>query len=317
MLVNFREAYSHLEFGANTEKEFDNKYGYIEILNPDYMKEVNRFGEKCYDERKYIFRKPTPQERREIVINFIIDKKEEPFNIKYLASKLAVSERTIQNLFKKLKEEKLIEVIARFDEYGRQKTNVYRYIGPLCEKYGTGLTLPMVYDKNNRAGFRDWDWNIFKFKQDGLWYDNSEPLKIKMMHRLKKQKYLAHKGITEEKSEVPLKCFRMYFHTETNEPKLCKSANIKKLDSFGNVKNDSKKKYVLMFDGKPIKFTILGVDFYFKILGDEFCPKVELYSSKKIKLSTFTLYGKNKVCLKAKDDNVFKKIKIIAEFSTK
>ena len=28
----------------------------------------------------------------------------------------------------------------------------------------------MLYDTENKVGFRDWDWEDFKFKKDGSWY---------------------------------------------------------------------------------------------------------------------------------------------------
>lgn len=44
----------------------------------------------------YHYRKPTPSERKEIILNFIIDNSGTPIKVNYLSSSLAVSDRTIK-----------------------------------------------------------------------------------------------------------------------------------------------------------------------------------------------------------------------------
>ena len=97
-------------------------------------------------------RKPTPEERREIVINYIIKHSGQKIDIAKLAQKLAVSKRTIQSLLNKLKAEGLIAIEPTFDCCGYQGHNKYSYIGPPVERYGSGLTIGMLYDPKNRAG---------------------------------------------------------------------------------------------------------------------------------------------------------------------
>lgn len=104
----------------------------------------------------YHYRKPTPSERKEIVLNYIIDNSGTPIKIKYLSSKLAVSDKTIQ---------KIIKVESCFIN-GRQSGNKITYVGESRHKTGKELTLDLLYDINNPYGFRDWDWREFKLHPD-------------------------------------------------------------------------------------------------------------------------------------------------------
>ena len=135
------------------------KYGFIEIENPEYYD-----NHDCFAPPEFLMRKATPEERREMVINYIIRRRGKPIDLEKLAVKLAVSKRTIQSLMRRLKDDRLIEVKPNFDEAGRQIHSSYLYIGPKCETYGSGLTIGMLYDLENRAGFRDWEWDDFSYK---------------------------------------------------------------------------------------------------------------------------------------------------------
>ena len=113
----------------------------------------------------YHFRKPTPNERKEIILNYIIDNSGTPIKVNYLSSKLAVSDRTIQKIIKELAKEELIKVEPCFIN-GRQTGNKITYIGEAKIKTGKELTLDLLYDINNPYGFRDWDWGEFKLHTD-------------------------------------------------------------------------------------------------------------------------------------------------------
>ena len=139
------------------------KYGFVEIENPEYYD-----NHDCFAPPEFLMRKATPEERREMVINYIIRRRGKPIDLEKLAVKLAVSKRTIQSLMRRLKDDQLIEVKPNFDEAGRQIRSSYLYIGPKCETYGSGLTIGMLYDLENRAGFRDWEWDDFSYKIKGV-----------------------------------------------------------------------------------------------------------------------------------------------------
>ena len=74
------------------DRRYKGKYGFIEIENPAY--------EYDYTQEKYLIRKPTPHERKEIILNYIIDNSGKMISINYLATKFAVSDRTIQKILK-------------------------------------------------------------------------------------------------------------------------------------------------------------------------------------------------------------------------
>ena len=113
----------------------------------------------------YHYRKPTSSERKEIILNYIIDNSGTPIKVNYLSSKLAVSDRTIQKIIKELANEELIKVEPCFIN-GRQSGNKITYIGKPRIKTGKELTLDLLYDNNNPYGFRDWDWGEFKLHPD-------------------------------------------------------------------------------------------------------------------------------------------------------
>lgn len=113
----------------------------------------------------YHYRKPTPSERKEIILNYVIDNSGNPIKVNYLSSKLAVSDRTIQKIIKELVNEGLIKVESCFIN-GRQSGNKITYIGEPRVKTGKELTLDLLYDITNPYGFRDWDWGEFKLHPD-------------------------------------------------------------------------------------------------------------------------------------------------------
>lgn len=138
-----------------------NRYGFVYVQNPRYPVED--------DDREYLIRKPTPEERREIVLNFIIQYSGKKFAVSDLAYKLGVSERAMQTLLRQLQKEGLIEIIPTHDKNGRQKRNAYKYIGEPCEKYGSGLTLQLLYSTKQNVGFRDWAWKEHEFAHNKIW----------------------------------------------------------------------------------------------------------------------------------------------------
>lgn len=119
-----------------------------------------------YTQEKCLIRKPTPQERKEIILNYIIDNSGKRISINYLATIFAVSDRTIQ---KTLKEENLIKVIPTFEKDGTQRFNIYKYIGKSKIKTGKELTIDLLYNPDNPYEFRDFDWEDHKFPYDGKW----------------------------------------------------------------------------------------------------------------------------------------------------
>lgn len=113
----------------------------------------------------YHYRKPTLNERKEIILNYIIDNSGTPIKVNYLSSKLAVSDRIIQKIIKELSNEGLIKIESCFIN-GRQSGNKITYISEPRIKTSKELTLDLLYDITNPNGFRDWDQGEFKLHPD-------------------------------------------------------------------------------------------------------------------------------------------------------
>lgn len=165
------------------------RYGFVYVENPHYYIDG--------DDRKYLIRKPTPRERREIIINTIIQCNGRSFIIPELAILLGVSDRTIQNILRKLKKEGLIQITPKYAKNGKQKGNAYKYIGPACKYYGSGLTLKALHNPEENVGFRNWAWKEFEFSHDKNWHSIYSLCKIKFETRIARRKYL-------EKHNLPL-----------------------------------------------------------------------------------------------------------------
>ena len=133
-------------------------YGFIEFIAPRKLKH-----DGWDDQIEPEFRKPTPEERREIILNFIRTHNEKPLDVLYLIGKLKVSKRTIQNDLRTLEARSLIIRTPRYNKHGQQLTNAYKFNGTALPLPPTAITLKKLYDPANPCGIRDWDWEDFKF----------------------------------------------------------------------------------------------------------------------------------------------------------
>ena len=164
-----------------------NGYGFIRIKNPHYMVDG--------DEHEFFVRKPTPAERREIIINTVIECNGRTFRIPVLSHLLGVSDRTVQAVLRRLEREGLIEIIPKKTKSGAQRCNVYRYIGPPCEKYGSGLTLKLLYDTKHDVGIRDWNWKVYSFAHNKVWHNNYPLCEAKFEQRKARHDYLVKNNL--------------------------------------------------------------------------------------------------------------------------
>lgn len=170
------------------------KYGYIEFID---KKKLNYDG---WDENiEPEIRKPTPAEREEIILNYIRYHSGEVIKVDFLADKLAVSDRTIQSVLKKLKEQKLITSTPYLTETNRQLGNIITYIGPKRARTAQDLTLKKLYAPDNPCGFRDWHWEEFKFIPG--YYDEDFT---------KKDAYYNYKFLRIKKNEISEKKNKFY-----------------------------------------------------------------------------------------------------------
>ena len=301
-----------------------NKFGFVEIENPVYYN--NNYN---YSPPQFLMRKATPEERREMVVNYIIRRNGKPISIDNLADKLAVSKRTIQLLMKSLRDEGLIDVQPTFDKWGKQRHNSYRYIGPSVEKFGSGLTIGMLYDVKNRAGFRDWDWEEYSYKNKGCF--DLQDLYISKSHRRKARgKYLEHFKKDEsacirnpkylairyshfiskkDGKETPVEYIRINY--KTGEVYDCRP---------GGLSSDGTKKFKIDFTEREIAFTLFGIPFGGVLEGSEDNPKITIFNLRTEETyAQFTYWGENYLHFvwDAEDDDREENLIIHGEFTSK
>lgn len=234
-----------------------NKYGFIEIENPTYYTDKN-----CSSDDEFFIRKPTPQERKEIVINYIRQHHSEFIDLWYLAYKLAVSQRTIKKLVADLKKEGVISVINHFDDTGKQLRNTYEYNGDVSIPYGTGLSLKMVYDLDNKAGFRDWDWDVYRFKTDGDWHDIRDLSFARAERSKKKFAYLkkVKAPITCDVDKIKFLSIKYCFWVS----KPSKNPN----EYYVSLSRDGQKRFDLQTGEREFKFKVNTFSFVVKVNND-------------------------------------------------
>lgn len=304
----------------HADKEHKNKYGFVEIRNPEYMQACSDGGddEVYYDERLYLMRKPTPAERREIVINLIMQNSGRRFKIGRLAELLAVSKRTMQLLLKSLREDGLIEAVNVYGRNGEQLSSRYRYIGEPCAFYGSGLTLERLYDSENAAGFRDWEWKDFRFRHDGRWYDITAQMFAKFDTNEARRKFLKEKGIVGVVSKGIRYFVLRYSYWRGEEYKLY-SYDADNDRPFLRVSKDGTHKFEL---GTEIKYDLLNIGrhkFLLFYAGNADNPKVRIYDVMKgKKLTTFTWMTGNAIISEERiDDKYAEVLKMFGDFTTR
>lgn len=164
----------------------DLNYGEVEgVLNKEYFKKVKEhshtlsyyfrylgirvvkaeYGEiifKKYDDSyEEYYRKPTVDERREIVINFLKRFTGDYITIDSIADLLGVKTRTIQYLIKDLETKGYIKRTK--PELGAGKVGYkIEYIKEDIEIKPSDITIEHLYDVDNPAGIRDYNWEEFK-----------------------------------------------------------------------------------------------------------------------------------------------------------
>lgn len=309
-------------YGNKLHKE---KYGFIEIDNPEYYKKDNGY----WAVPEFLMRKPTPEERKEIIVNYIIAHNGKYIDMFALADKLCISERLMQMTLKSLREERLIEVVHTFSDTGKQLRNTYRYIGTPCERYGAGLTLDMLYDTQNKAGFRDWDWEDYKFKRDGSWYDSDDLDDYKIDRRHLRREYLKRANVDESYGVRNANFFVIRYSSwisnKDNKPTPPNHIKINHLtgetydDRPGSYSSDGTKRYELENLDKIFIFALFGVVFAAEYNGEKENPHIHLFDPRTNEdYITFTYWGNNVLHLVwDADDDREKHLQLVGEFTSK
>lgn len=301
------------------------KYGFIEIDNPEYYKKDNGY----WAVPEFLMRKPTPEERKEIIVNYIIAHNGKSIDMGALADKLCISYRLMQIILKSLREEQLIAVEHTFSDTGKQLKNKYRYIGAPCERYGSGLTLDMLYDTENKAGFRDWDWEDFKFKRDGNWYDSDDLIDYKVDRRYLRREYLKRANLDESYGVRNAKFFVLRYSSwisnKDNKPTPANHIKINHItgetydDRPGSLSTDGTKRYELETLDEIFVFALFGVVFAADYYSEKENPQIHLFDPRTNEdYITFTYWGDNILHLVwDTDDDREKHLQLIGEFTSK
>jgi len=259
-------------------------YGFIEIENPNYLNDYGNDDDELDYTSKFLLRKPTPAERKEIIVNTIIEGNGRAFSIPKLANLLAVSDRTIQNCLRQLKAEGIIEITPRYGKNGVQKSNSYRYIGEPCKFYGNGLTLKTLYSANENYGFRDWAWKSTMFPYDGYWYSLYEQCLKKFRVHIKKREYLEKHNLPLVVPE-PIKYLALRYTYWKGKLWINEAKRITR-DSTIKIELNTGQKYKIVCLGE-YKLLLL-------FMGSTDNPKIKIYDLKYgIKLATFTWFSEN------------------------
>lgn len=276
-------------------------YGFIYIKNPKFPME---------DDREYLIRKPTPKERREIVINTIIECNGRTCKIHALAQRLAVSDRTIQTILRQLQKDGLIEITPKYGKDGKQKGNAYKYIGPSCERYGTGLTLKDLYDISRDVGFRDWAWKTHGFTHDQYWHNIYPMCKAKFERRMARKAYLEEKGLPLVVPE-DVKYFVLryaYWKGDRDD-----------LEEYEFYEQNRTKKFALEPLNRTETVNLFGITLFVEIKGPKENPQVTLIDSDtNEQICTFTWFDENVIIGDCYiDEDHVEQVLILGDFTTK
>lgn len=276
-------------------------YGFIYIRNPKYPME---------SDREYLTRKPTPKERREIVINTVIECNGRTFKVPVLAAKLGVSDRTLQTILRQLEKDGFIQITPKYNKQGRQIGSAYKYIGPPCESYGTGLTLKDLYDINRDVGFRDWAWRSRGFAHDQHWYNIYPTCKSRFERRMARKEYLKEKGlplvIPEDTKYIVLRYAYWKGDREI-------------LTDYEFIEQNRTKKFALEPLNRTETIDIFGIPIIIKINGPKENPHIILIDGDTNKrITTFTWFDENVVSGVCDiDEETVEQVLILGDFTTR
>ncbi len=284
-----------------------NRCGFVYVKNPRYPMED--------DDREYLIRKPTPEERREIVINLIIECNGRSFSIPNLAHKLGVTDRTIQTLLRSLQKEGLIQIIPRKTKTGAQKGNVYRYIGEPCEKYGSGLTLKLLYDPNTDVGFRNWAWKEHEFAHNKIWHSIYPLCKEKFKCRIARKKYLQGNGYPLIVPEDIRYLVLRYCYWKGDEETYSRQSH----SDNGLHSKDGTIKIAIEPLNRTEKIKFYGYTLSVEICGTKDNPVITITDSEDNELlGVFTWFDENVIDRSFElDDGLFEQFFILGDFATR
>ena len=276
-------------------------YGFIYIKNPNFP---------VKDDNEYIIRKPTPKERREIVINTVIECNGRTFRIHALAQRLAVSDRTLQTILRQSEKDGLIQITPKHGKNGKQKGNAYKYVGPPCEFYGSGLTLKDLYDVSQDVGFRDWAWKTQGFYHDQTWHNIYPLCRAKFKKRMARKKYLQENNLPLVVPEDVKYLVLRYCYWKGKRTKLCGEYLFSQ---------DRTVKLALEPLNRSETVKIFGITLYVETGGTKDNPQVKIIDADTNKqLTVFTWFDENILIGDCDiDEDTVDQVFILGDFTTK
>ncbi len=121
-------------------------------------------GRNQYGQRVYEIRKPTPTQRRCMILTYIKENDGFPVKIGWLAKKLGVTDRTIQSDLRFWEGKGFISSSPHYGDDGRQSGNIYHYDIKATVGVGAMNSIKALYQMSNPIGYRTWSWEEFKIE---------------------------------------------------------------------------------------------------------------------------------------------------------
>lgn len=187
----------------------------------------------------------------------------------------------------------------------------------------------MLYDTENKAGFRDWDWEDYKFKKDGAWHELDDVVDYKIGRRHSRRTYLESVNADESYGVKDARYFVLrYSHWIINKEDKPIPPNHIKLnhitgemydDRPGSFSADGTKKYELETLDKLFVFALFGIVFAAEYNGDKENPQIHLFDPRTNEdYITFTYWGDNLLHLTwDADEDREHELQLIGEFTSK
>ena len=124
------------------------------------MRKPKKYGMFYFKDKngEWQFRKPTPLQRKAILIYYLRRRSGRAMTVKRIADDFHVSERTMQQLLKELEAEGIIRREPIYDENGFQKANKIVYIGEKARLTGDEPSIDKIFEDGNPMKLRSFEW---------------------------------------------------------------------------------------------------------------------------------------------------------------
>ena len=124
------------------------------------MRKPKKYGMFYFKDKngEWQFRKPTPLQRKAILIYYLRRRSGRSMTVKRIADDFHVSERTMQKLLKELEAEGIVRREPIYDENGFQKANKIVYIGEKARLTGDEPSRDKIFEDGNPMNLRSFEW---------------------------------------------------------------------------------------------------------------------------------------------------------------